>query len=83
MYHMKSASVRDLRYDFKKVERLLLQGQEIEITKRHVVIARLIPVHNKKPDLPDFEARMRLNYGDKVFEVSGAELIIAEREGHF
>jgi hypothetical protein len=26
--HRKEASVRDLRYDFKKIERLLRQGEE-------------------------------------------------------
>lgn len=43
MYHMKTVSVRDLRYDFKKVERLLRQGDELQITKRRKVIARLTP----------------------------------------
>ena len=43
MYHMTKASVRDLRYEFKKIERLLLQGEEIQITKRRRVIARLVP----------------------------------------
>ena len=41
MYHMKTASVRDLRYDFKKVERMLREGDEVQITKRRAVIARL------------------------------------------
>jgi hypothetical protein len=37
----KKASVRDLRYGFKKIERLLLyQGEELQITKRRRVIAR-------------------------------------------
>jgi antitoxin (DNA-binding transcriptional repressor) of toxin-antitoxin stability system len=40
---MTKASVRDLRYEFKKIERRLLQGEEIQITKRRRVIARLVP----------------------------------------
>ena len=83
MYHMKTVSVRDLRYDFKKVERLLRQGDEIQITKRRKVIARLTPERSERPPLPDFLARMRANYGDKVFEVSGADLISADREDRF
>ncbi len=43
MYHMTKASVRDLRYDFKKIERLLLKGEEVHITKHRRVIARLVP----------------------------------------
>src|SRR6266700_8135291 len=42
MYHMKKASVRELRYDFAKIERMLRHGEEIQITKRRRVIARLI-----------------------------------------
>jgi antitoxin (DNA-binding transcriptional repressor) of toxin-antitoxin stability system len=81
MYHMRKASVRDLRYDFKKIERLLLQGEEIEITKRQQVIARLIPERSAKlRRLPDFLGRLRTIYGDKVLEVSGAELVAKDRD---
>jgi antitoxin (DNA-binding transcriptional repressor) of toxin-antitoxin stability system len=80
MYHMKQASVRDLRYAFKKIERLLHQGEEIQITKRRRVIARLVPETTEaaKP-APDFLARLRSIYGDKVLAVSGAELISSDR----
>jgi antitoxin (DNA-binding transcriptional repressor) of toxin-antitoxin stability system len=80
MYHMKTVSVRDLRYDFKKVERLLSQGDEIQITKRRKVIARLTPERSQRPPLPDYLGRLKEIYGDRVFEVSGAELISADRE---
>ena len=67
MYHMTKASVRDLRYEFKKIERLLLQGEEIQITKRRRVIARLLPERAEgAKKMPDFEARMRSIFGDKV-----------------
>ena len=80
MYHMKKASVRDLRYAFKKIERLLHQGEEVQITKRRRVIARLIPdgAESAMP-LPDFLARLRTIYGDKMLSVSGAELIASDR----
>ena len=80
MYHMTKASLRDLRYEFKKIERLLRQGEEIQITKRRRVIARLVP-ENTRPlaELPDFQARMRAIYGDKVLAVSGADLISEDR----
>jgi antitoxin (DNA-binding transcriptional repressor) of toxin-antitoxin stability system len=80
MYQMKKASVRDLRYAFKKIERLLHQGQEIQITKRRRVIARLVPdgAEAARP-VPDFLARLRTIYGNKMLPVSGAELIAADR----
>jgi antitoxin (DNA-binding transcriptional repressor) of toxin-antitoxin stability system len=81
MYHMTKASVRDLRYEFKKIERLLLQGEEIQITKRRRVIARLVPERAEgAKKMPDFEARMRSIFGDKVLAVSGADLISADRD---
>lgn len=79
---MKTASVRDLRFSFGKVEDLLRQGEEVEITKRRQVVARLVPaVTRVKPVLPDFWGRLRDIYGDKLLEVSGATLISEDRDG--
>jgi antitoxin (DNA-binding transcriptional repressor) of toxin-antitoxin stability system len=80
MYHMKKASVRDLRYGFKKIERLLHQGEEVQITKRRRVIARLVPENEEVTvETPDFLARMRTIYGDKILTVSGADLVSSDR----
>jgi len=81
MYHMKKASVRDLRYRFPKVEDLLREGEEIQITKRKRVIARLLPPEPAKAiEMPDFLARLTKIYGCKKLKVSGAETIAAERD---
>ena len=80
MYHMQKASVRDLRYAFKKIERLLHQGEEIQITKRRRVIARLVPESTQSAAAtPDFLGRLRTIYGDKALAVSGAELVSEDR----
>jgi antitoxin (DNA-binding transcriptional repressor) of toxin-antitoxin stability system len=79
MYHMRRASVRDLRYRFPEVEDMLREGEEIQVTKRRRVIAKLIPVENS-PSRPDFHARLKALYGNKVLKVSGAELLARERE---
>jgi len=80
MYHMKKASVRDLRYAFKKIERLLHQGEEIQITKRRRVIARLVPENAQRArEIPDFLGRLRTIYGDQVLSVSEAELVAEDR----
>ena len=78
---MKTISVRDLRYEFPRVERLLREGQELQVTKRKRVIARLVPEPvNPQPPMPDFMARLRKLYGNKVMKVSNAELIAEGRE---
>jgi antitoxin (DNA-binding transcriptional repressor) of toxin-antitoxin stability system len=78
---MKTVSVRDLRYDFPKVEALLKSGEEIRITKRKRVIARLTPEPTGRPPLPDFLGQMREIFGDKVMTVTGAEIISEDRDG--
>ena len=83
MYHMRKASVRDLRYDFKKIERLLHEGEEVEITKRRRVIARLVPERKRRAKkIPDFLGRLRSIYGDKMLAMSGAELVADDRNRH-
>jgi antitoxin (DNA-binding transcriptional repressor) of toxin-antitoxin stability system len=80
MYPMRKASVHDLRYGFRKIERLLYQGEEIQITKRGHVIARLVP-ESEQPaaEAPDFLGRLRATYGDKVLAVRGAEVVSEDR----
>jgi len=79
MYHMKSVSIRDLRYRFPRVEAKLREGEELAITRRNRVIARLLPEKPAKPSVPDFSARLKANYGNEPAEVSGAELISLQR----
>lgn len=80
MYHMKKASIHDLRYGFPKIERLLRQGGEIHITKRRRVIARLVPENAESAtQMPDFLERLRTIYGGKTLKISGTELIAQDR----
>ena len=84
MHHMKKASVRDLRYRFSVVEELLRDGQEIHITKRKRVIARLLPPAAAETiHMPDFAARMKKLFGKKKLKFSGADLIAKDREERF
>jgi prevent-host-death family protein len=66
---MTKATVRDLRYDFPAVLSRIERGQEIAITKRGKVVARLLPPpktrKKKKIQWPDFAARIRETYGDR------------------
>jgi antitoxin (DNA-binding transcriptional repressor) of toxin-antitoxin stability system len=78
---MKTATVRDLRYDFKKVEHLLRQGEEIQITKRRHVIARLVPEQPAaSPTLPDFMGRLCSIYGSKKLKTTGADIVRKDRD---
>ena len=80
MYHMITMSVRDLRYRFPQVEARLRAGEEIAITKRKRIIARLVPERPQKREMPDFGARLKEIYGNRIMKVSNAELIAMDRE---
>jgi antitoxin (DNA-binding transcriptional repressor) of toxin-antitoxin stability system len=68
---MKMATVRDLRYDFPKIEAWLAGGEEILITKHSKPVARIlgaITAQKKKlPPHPDYQARLQRIWGDRVF----------------
>lgn len=52
---MKTATVRELRTEFPRLEALLFGGETIAITKRKRIVAKLVPVDT--PVRPDFRRR--------------------------
>ena len=78
---MRTATLRDLRYHFGRVEDILQQEHEILITRRKRIIARLLPPQPAlKAARPDFLARLRRIYGEKVLTPTGARLLAEERD---
>lgn len=81
---MHQLTVRDLRYDFAKVEAWLADGQEIEITKHGKPVARLSPPRlggaASRFDAEAHRRRMKETWGDRTFtamevrEMRAAEL---------
>ena len=81
---MKTATIRQVRHDFGAVLKLVEDGEEIAITKRGHVVARLSPPLQQSPrkvKMPDFAARMKRIFGDRVLPTTGAELLAFDR-GH-
>ena len=67
---MKTATVRELRNDFSKLEAWLGEGEQICIEKRGQPIAMLTPGDAgtvSKVKMPDFAARRKAIWGDRVF----------------
>jgi antitoxin (DNA-binding transcriptional repressor) of toxin-antitoxin stability system len=69
---MKTAAVRDLRYNFPQVEAWLSGGEEIELTKRGQVVGRIVPGAKKpaKLKMPDFAARARVVSGGRKIDTA-------------
>lgn len=80
---MKTATVRDLRNNFSKLETWLAEGEEIQIEKRGIPVAVLTSAAKnggKKVVMPDFEARRKRLWGDRVFS---EEEVKAMREAEY
>ena len=83
---MKTASVRELRQNFGSLLTWLEEGQEIQITMRRRVIARLVPDRPKstvKVRMPDFAARLRRIHGKKIISAEEAQAILDANEGPY
>jgi antitoxin (DNA-binding transcriptional repressor) of toxin-antitoxin stability system len=72
---MKTATIRDLRYNFPKVEAWLCGGEEIALTKRGHLLGRIIPDRGVVPkrNMPDFASRARSVCGNR--KINTAELL--------
>ena len=67
---MKRATVSDLRKNFSKIESWLGDGEEVRIERRGKPVALLTALHTKQPTnpvLPDFAARRKAIWGERVF----------------
>lgn len=59
MSYMKTATVREVQHDLKKVLSWVEDGEEVRVTRRAKVIARLLPPDAVLVEPPDFLARAK------------------------
>jgi antitoxin (DNA-binding transcriptional repressor) of toxin-antitoxin stability system len=73
-----NVNIRQLR-DTRKLKAWLRAGKTVELRDRNKVIGRIIPAEQREMTvkLPDFEARRKKIFGDRV--LPGADLVIEER----
>lgn len=79
--HMKTATVRQIRHDFSTVLNWVEDGEQVEVSKRGKVVALITQPQTPKPTgprkRPDFAARLKRIYGDKVLP---GNIIVEERD---
>jgi hypothetical protein len=79
---MPSINLRQLR-DTRQLKNWLKAGKTVELRERDTVLGRIVP--EKQPaqpsEWPDFEARLRRNFGDRI--IPAVEILIEEREDRF
>jgi antitoxin (DNA-binding transcriptional repressor) of toxin-antitoxin stability system len=79
---MKTANVRQLRHAFGEVIAWIAEGQQVQIVKKGRVIALLSPPPRskvKKFKLPDFAARQKRIFGERVWP---GNIVAQERESY-
>jgi antitoxin (DNA-binding transcriptional repressor) of toxin-antitoxin stability system len=83
MSDVKTANVRQLRYAFDDVMDWITEGEQVKIVKKGKVIALLSPpppaTRQKKIKLPDFEARRKRIFGDRILP---GNAVAEERESY-
>ena len=79
---MKTANVRQLRHSFGDVMAWVAGGEQVKIVKKGRIIALLSPPPAAKPKkikLPDFKARRKRIFGDRVLP---GNIVAEERESY-
>jgi prevent-host-death family protein len=80
MYHMRTATVREVRHKFGDVIASVEAGDSVAISKRGQIIAVISPPPIAKKNAkkaPDFAARMKRRFGVRKFS---SNVIVEERE---
>ena len=80
---MQSITLRQLR-DTRQVKAWLKAGVQIEVRERNLVLGDLVPRTPPRPrpvEWPDFEARLKRNFGDHM--IPAVEMLIEDREDRF
>jgi antitoxin (DNA-binding transcriptional repressor) of toxin-antitoxin stability system len=65
---MKTASVYDVQHHFSRVLSWVSSGETVIIRRRRIPVAKLVPTKKEKlpAEMPDFMARLKKNYGDRI-----------------
>lgn len=83
---MHTLTVRDLRYDFAKVEAYLADGEDIEITKHGRPVAVISPP--RTATIPKFDAEahrrwLKETWGDRVFTAAEVQEMREYEHGEY
>jgi len=64
---MPSVNLRQLR-DTRQLKAWLRAGETVELRERDKILGRIVPEAPKAVEWPDFEARSRAIFGDRLFD---------------
>jgi len=77
---MKTTSIRELKHDTTTVLSWVAGGESVEVRRRGVPVAVLSPrKRSARIVRPDFAARLRAIYGDRILPTTASDLIAESR----
>jgi len=77
---MKTTTIRELKHDTTTVLSWVARGESVEVRRRGEPVAVLSPRKRKARVVrPDFLARLRTVYGDKVLSPTATDLVSEAR----
>ncbi len=81
MANMKTANVRKVQHHLSEVLRWIEAGQEVAITRRNRIVARMIPASAPRHPvkLPDFVKRAKSIWGNRLKGKPVSHIIIEDR----
>lgn len=78
---MKTASVADLRNNFRRLSSWIEHGETVHIVKRGKAFAQLTPITTRNDQSllkPDFTAQIREIWGERMFSTQEVEAMKAD-----
>ncbi|MGI8605009.1 MAG: type II toxin-antitoxin system Phd/YefM family antitoxin [Verrucomicrobiales bacterium] len=84
---MRTTSIRELQHGMAKVLAWVEEGEQVQIRRRHKVIARIIPDREEHRQAPDFARRFgavpKRAAGKKIPAAVMQDILDYARSGHF
>jgi prevent-host-death family protein len=77
---MNSTTIRELKHDTTAVLLRVAEGESVQVCRRGKPVAVLSPVKRRtKVKWPDFAARLKAIYGDKILATPASEIVADSR----
>ena len=79
---MKTANVRMVQHNLAEVLDWVQEGEEVQVTRRHEVVAKIVPCQGEPRGVqhPDFLARARRIWGKRPKGIALSEALRHDRE---
>ena len=77
----KTASIREVQHNLKKILLWVASGERVTITKRNTNIAEIRSLEKKSPKIqrPNFKKRLKETFSHRIQGPSNADLIAQQR----